>query len=99
MDDEFCSYDAGIICHGKYRITYYTILIKSVHNIYSHADDLPLLSNCTDYDVRLRHGSLPNRGTLQVCINRVWGDVCIGGIGYRAAEVICNQLGYQRRGK
>ena len=62
-------------------------------------DPITSPSNCTDYDVRLHHATSPNRGTLQICVNGVWSDVCVGGIGHRVPEVVCAQLGYQRRGE
>lgn len=63
-------------------------------------DPSPPPSNCTDYDVRLDpfQGG-PNRGTVRICLNGVWGTVCDGGFSYMASHVTCTQLGFQRRGK
>ena len=53
-------------------------------------------SNCTDYDVQLVDGPSPNEGRVLICINRVWGTLCISGIHYNDVGVICLELGYHR---
>ena len=40
-----------------------------------------------------------NRGKLQMCFGGFWGAICAyNGLRGRSAEVICDQLGFQRRG-
>ena len=59
-------------------------------------------SNCTDGDVRLAGGSVPNEGRVEICVNRAWGTVCYGRYSYywstQDATVVCRQLGHQELG-
>ena len=55
-------------------------------------------SHCTDYDVRLVDGASPNEGKVQMCINGVWGVVCLRYLYTHDVGVICHQLGFQREG-
>ena len=56
-------------------------------------------SNCSNGELRLRGGSTPNQGRVEVCINNVWGSVCHYGWGIADGNVVCKQLGYQRFGR
>ena len=59
----------------------------------------PAVTNCTNYEVRFDPESPnQNRGKLQMCFNGIWGVFCNGAFRGRAAEVVCNQLGHQRKG-
>ena len=62
------------------------------------ADPSPLPSNCTDYQVRLQQRGSPNRGVVQICLNGAWAAICSGGIDYKGAQLMCNQLGFQGEG-
>ena len=45
--------------------------------------------------VRIVNGRRPNEGSVQICVNGVWGHVC--GVSYWSAanaRVVCRQLGY-----
>ena len=71
-------------------------------------------SNCSDGDVRLIGGSNEFEGTVEVCLNRVWGSVCGSNTYYyyyyyyyyhyynywnvQEGQVVCGQLGHQRLG-
>ena len=55
-------------------------------------------SHCADYDVRLVDGATANEGKVQMCINGVWGIVCLNSLYIFDIGVICYQLGYQREG-
>ena len=58
---------------------------------------LPIaIQNCTNGTVRLVNGSLESAGTVEICINGVWGTVCGGVRGWdnSNARVVCRQLGY-----
>ena len=91
--------DASIICHGE-------IIEKSnILNFYMDTDDGLSRSNCSTGDVRLVGGENEYEGTVEVCINQVWGSVCRGRSGYyynywdvRDGQVLCGQLGHQRLG-
>ena len=63
-------------------------------------DPSPSPSNCTEYDVRFDpvQGDSSNKGTVQICLNGVWGTVCYGGLPYNAQNFICAQLGFQGLG-
>ena len=57
-------------------------------------------SACTHGQVRLRDGSTPNQGRVEICMNGVWGNVCNRyWSSYSNAEVVCRQLGYTTSGK
>ena len=44
--------------------------------------------------VRLVNGRRPSEGSVQICVNGVWGHVC-GDYWYADnAKVTCRQLGY-----
>ena len=59
-------------------------------------------SNCSTGDVRLVGGENEYEGTVEVCINQVWGSVCGRYYYYywdvQHGKVVCGQLGYQRLG-
>ena len=50
--------------------------------------------NCTDGEVRLRGGNLPNEGRIEICFGNLWGTVCDDQWGRPEARVVCRQLGY-----
>ena len=60
-------------------------------------------TNCSDGDVRLIGGLNKYEGTVEVCLNHVWGSVCRSTSyynywGLQEGQVVCGQLGYQRLG-
>ena len=55
--------------------------------------------NCTHGDMKLIGGSTEYEGTLQVCVNSIWGTVCDSSWSYSDAAVACFQLGYGGAGQ
>lgn len=49
---------------------------------------------CNDGDVRLVGGNSIRRGTVEICINEIWGLIADNGWDDTDATVICKQLGY-----
>ena len=48
-----------------------------------------------DGAIRLINGRRPSEGSVQICVDGVWGHVCGGGSWSAAnAKVVCDQLGY-----
>ena len=54
--------------------------------------------DCIDGSVRLVGGANGTLGLVEVCINNLWGGVCIDRFGTNDAEVVCNQLGFFQKG-
>ena len=52
---------------------------------------------CRDGDVRLIGGSSEREGQVEMCYNGVWGTVCADGWNDIAANIVCNQLGYENQ--
>ena len=73
-------------------------------NFFTHLENELLASSCSDGDVRLINGFTQYEGTVEVCLNHVWGSVCrstnyYNYWGMQEGRVVCGQLGYQRLGK
>ena len=49
---------------------------------------------CENGDVRLLGGGFDNEGTVEVCLDNLWGLVSDEGWTDLDAKVVCNQLGY-----
>ena len=54
---------------------------------------------CTNGQLRLAGGSVPNEGRVEICMSNVWGTICDDGWGTPDATVVCRQLGYSTTGK
>ena len=57
--------------------------------------DAPVVSDCTDGDIRLTGAPTSQEGTIEICISNVWGGICQYSWGSTDANVACSQLGYQ----
>ena len=58
-------------------------------------------TNCVNGAVRLVNGRRPSEGSVQICVNGVWGYVCgkyyydiFSTTAAKNARVVCRQLGY-----
>ena len=49
---------------------------------------------CTDYDLRLVGGQVPNEGRVEICMDQQWGTICDYSWDDNEARVVCRQLGY-----
>ena len=54
------------------------------------------LAPCTNGQLFLADGNVPNEGRVELCINSEWATVCRGTSWSNAdTAVICNGLGYE----
>ena len=53
---------------------------------------------CSNGDIRLVGGNVPNEGRVEICIDSAWGTVCDDSWSSPDAMVVCNQLGYLTTG-
>ena len=88
-----------LICSYTIRVNV-QVLITIVIISYT-ARGLVTFSNCSDGDIRLIGGMSEYEGRLEICINNVWGTVCLHTYNRAAGntQVVCHQLGHQELGK
>ena len=58
-----------------------------------------LIAACSNGEIRLVGGSVPNEGRVQVCQNQAWGTVCDDHWGNVDASVAWRQLSYSGQSK
>ena len=64
----------------------------SINFLLIYAVSVP--DNCVHGDVRLTGGTNDYEGTVEVCINNLWGTICDSSWSFSDASVVCSQLGY-----
>ena len=82
--------DAGVACEGMIV----TIIENSKNNVRNSLQTAP----CSNGQLRLVGGSIPNEGRVEICMSSIWGTICGDGWGDNDAAVVCHQLGYSTKG-
>ena len=49
---------------------------------------------CNETSVRIVDGRTDDDGRIELCLDGLWGSVCIDSWDARDARVVCHQLGY-----
>ena len=57
-----------------------------------------IVTTCKTGEMRLVGGSVHNEGQMEICINGVWGAVCLYSWNSFTANLFCKQLGYHDYG-
>ena len=55
-------------------------------------------TSCEDGIVRLRDGTDPSNGRIEICQYRTWGAVCSDQWNDTDASIVCGQLDYNPEG-
>ena len=55
-----------------------------------------LYIECVEGEVHLVNGATENEGTVELCLNNLWGLIADSGWSQSDAEVVCRQLGYSK---
>ncbi len=55
-------------------------------------------STCSNGDVRLIGDTSIYKGTVELCLEGVWGSICHAGWNTNEANVVCKQLGFSSAG-
>ena len=55
-------------------------------------------SNCTHGDIKLLGGTTEYEGSIEVCVNGIWGTICDRSWSSNDALVACTQAGYPGQG-
>ena len=87
IGEETCSHseDAGVGCEGI--LVYYCLY-------YLYTSLIIFLAPCTDGQLRLVGGNIPNEGRVEICLGNEWGTICDDLFTSVDAQVVCSQLGY-----
>ena len=54
---------------------------------------------CADGQLRLTGSNIAYEGRVEICMNNMWGTVCLDSWGSADATVVCRQLGYMTQGQ
>lgn len=53
-----------------------------------------VLLDCEDGEIRLVGGPYENEGTVEICMNGLWGLISDAGFDKNDAKVLCRQAGF-----
>ena len=81
-----CSHDddIGIICPPGNTLIFITE---------DYDNNILLIANCEDGDVRLLGTTVSEEGLVLVCVNKRWGPICQNN-NEASTKTMCRQLGY-----
>ena len=65
----------------------------------SYFYNILLVIVCKEGEIRLRNGSTPYEGRVEICTSNSWGTICNDGWSRKDALVACKQLSYSTIGK
>ena len=51
-------------------------------------------TDCKNGEVKLVEGALDSEGTVEVCLDNLWGLIAEAGWSESDAQVVCQQLGF-----
>ena len=54
--------------------------------------------DCEDGEVKLVGGASNSEGTVEVCLDNLWGIVADTGWSQTNAQVVCQQIGFSQEG-
>ena len=71
---------------------YYALMVGlNKYNVYMHYTTM-CITDCVEGEVRLVGGETDSEGTIEVCLNSVWGLITDAGWDQNDAHVVCRQL-------
>ena len=73
------------------------IYVVFIHNVNLIPASLAVI--CVNGSVRLVGSSVSGEGTVEICVNGMYGTVCDDRWDELEASVVCRQLGYTGQGK
>jgi hypothetical protein len=70
------------------------VLFSLVEFTESFPTNCSVTDDCLKGDIRIRDGTHPSNGRVEVCKNGIWGSVCFSGWSDNEAAVVCRHLGH-----
>ena len=63
--------------------------------MYTHTNThYDCILDCQNGELRLQGGPRASEGTVEICIDNVWGNILENGFGDKDASLVCKLLGY-----
>ena len=100
----YCNYNfAAVFCQEGIHLKSFQMINSILCEIayskcFSLAHIASVPDNCAHGDIRLTGGSSKYEGTVEICVNNLWGTVCDSSWNTNDARVVCRQLGYLATG-